>query len=135
MSKSAIDAEINNQIFRKDFGAVIAMRRDLASLQPARLFNDGNPYYMGQCLARDTSSGVFKRWSAVSGSANDSPCVLFEDVLAYQFDATVTGGALARVLTAAYVFKDKLVDYSAGFKTAVVGKEITDASGVTVVKF
>lgn len=136
MSKSGIDAEINNSIFRKDFGAIIAIRRDLAQISPVRLHNDGNDYFMGQCLVRKPSDGQFYRWSAASGGSYDSPCVLFEDVLAYQFDSVVTGGALARgIMEAAGVFKSKLVGYDAGFKTAVAGREITDASGVTVVKF
>lgn len=136
MSKSGIDAEINNQIFRKDFTAIIALRRDLAQLSPVRLVGDGNDYLAGQCLVRVTSTGEFKRFSAASGGAYDSPCVLFENVLAYEFDATVTGGSLARaIMSTAGVYKNKLVDYNATFKTAIVGKEITDASGVTVVKF
>lgn len=136
MSKSSIDAEVNNQIFRKDFAAIIAIRRDLAQISPVRLFNDGNDYVAGQCLVRVTSSGVFKRWSAASGGTYDSPCILFEDVLAYQFDSTVTGGALARaIMEAAGVYKSKLIDYDSNWKTQAAGREITDASGTTVVKF
>lgn len=135
MSKSGIDAEVNNQIFRKDFGAIIALRRDLAQISPVRLYDDGASYYMGECLARNTSTGEFQRWSAVSGGSYDTPCVLFEDVLSYQFDATVTGGALARAVMAGYVFKTKLVDYNSQFLTAVGGRVMTDASGVAVVKF
>lgn len=137
MSKSNIDAEVNNQIFRKDFPMVIASRRELATIAPGRLFQDGNDYLPGQCLVRVTSTGQFKRWSAASGGSFDSPCILFEPVLAYQQDSTVTGGALARLISSAEggVYKSQLVDYNSGFKTALAGKEFTDATGVTVVKF
>lgn len=135
MSKSGIDAEVNNQIFRKDFSAIIAKRRDLASIGPVRLYDDSNDYLAGEVLARITSTGVFKRWSAASGASYDSVCVLFENVLAYEFDATVTGGALARAIMGGYVYKDKLVDYDSGAKSAMAAVEQTDASGVTVVKF
>ena len=136
MSKSAIDAEINNQIFRKNFGAIIAIRRDLAQISPVRLYNDGAAYYMGQCLARNTGTGEFQRWSTVSGGSYDSPCVLFEDVLTYQFESAVTGGALARgLMECAGAFKSKLINYDANWKSAAVAKEITDATGLTVVKF
>lgn len=134
MSKSGIDAEVNNQIFRKDFSAIIAKRRDLASISPVRLFNDGDDYLAGEVLAR-VASGMFKRWSAASGVTNDSACVLFENVLAYEFDSTVTGGSLARAVVAGYVYKDKLIDYDSGAKTALAAVEQTDASGITVVKF
>lgn len=136
MSKSSIDAEINNQIFRKDFPNIIAVRRDLANIEAGRLFNDGNDYLPGECLVRVTSTGMFKRWSAASGGTYDTPCVLFETVSSYQFDSTVTGGALARIIfSSAGVYKSKLIDYDAGFKTAIGGKELTGADGVTVVKF
>ena len=136
MSKSAVDAEINNSIFRRDQGAIIALRRELAQISPIRLFDDSATYFMGQCLAREVSSGQFKRWSAVSGLSYDSPCVLFADVLSSEFDTTVTGGSLARgIMEAAGVFKSRLISYDANFKAAIGGREITDASGVTYVKF
>lgn len=136
MSKSSIDAEVNNSIFRKDYVNIIAIRRELSQLSPARLFNDGASYFPGQCLVRDTSSGQFKRWSAASGGSYDTPCVLFESVLTSNFDASVTGGALARaIMSTAGVFKSKLVNYDAGFKTAIGAKEMTDATGITLVKF
>lgn len=136
MSKSAIDSEINNQIFRKDYPMVIALRRDLTQLSPVRLAGDGNDFIAGQCLARNTSTGEFQRFSAVSGGSYDTPCVLFQSVLAYEFDATVTSGTLARaIMSAAGLYKSKLIDYNSAFKTAISGREITDATGLTVVKF
>lgn len=138
MSKSAIDAEVNNSIFRKDFPMVIALRRDLAQLSPARLHADGNDYVAGQVLARKVADGEFYRWSAVSGlpaSGTDTQCVLFETVLSSDFESTVTGGTLARVLMSAYVFKSKLIDYVSGSSLGSGAKEQTDATGLTVVKF
>jgi hypothetical protein len=135
MSKSAIDAEVNNQIFRKDWAAIIASRRDLATIAPVRLAYDAGGYLAGQVLARVTSTGVFGKYSAVSGSANDSVCVLFENVTASDEDSALTGGALARAIMGAGggVYKSKLLDYPGA--TAMGGKEITDATGITVVKF
>lgn len=137
MSKSAIDAEVNNQIFRKDWAAIIAYRRDLATIEPVRLQYDANGYPAGQCLARVTSTGVFGKYSAVSGLSIDTPCVLFESVIAADegtpgVDAP-TGGALARAIFAGYVYKSKLLDYTG--PSQLGGKEMTDATGITVVKF
>lgn len=135
MSKSAIDAEFSNQIFRTDWSAIIAVRRDLAQISPVRLKYDADGYLAGQVLARKTSDGLFYKFSAVSGSSYDSACVLLDNVIAANEDQTsMTGAALARAAMAGYVYKDRLYDYVAG--TAPAGsREITDATAITVVKF
>lgn len=134
MAKSAIDAEVNNQIFRKDWPAIIAMRRDLAQISPVRLKNDGNDYLAGQALARKTSDSLFYRWSAISGGTYDSPCILMETVTTDSED-NAASAALARAIFAGYVYKSKLTDYDANWKTAAVAVEKTDATQITVVKF
>ncbi len=137
MSKSAIDAEVNNQIFRKDWSAIIAYRRDLATIEPVRLTYDSSGYLAGQVLARVTSTGVFGKFSSVSGGSYDSVCVLFENVTSSDEgtpgSTAPTGGALARAIFAGYVYKDKLVDYVNAAQLG--GKEMTDATQITVVKF
>lgn len=135
MSKSAIDAEINNQIFRKDYPMIIAKRRDLATIGAVRLQGDGADFIAGQAIARNTSTGKFQRYSAVSGGSFDTPCVLFESVEAYRFDSSVTGGALARAVLGGYVFGAGLIGSNGAFITALGGKTQTDATGVAVVKF
>lgn len=135
MSKTAIDAEVNNQIFRTDWSAIIALRRDLAQISPVRLKYDANGYPAGQVLARRTSTGVFEKWSSVSGASYDTPCILFQNIIAADEDSTLTGGALARGIMAGFVYKNALTEYDAGAKTALVAKEQTDATGITVVKF
>lgn len=135
MLKSAIDAEVNNQIFRKDFSAIIALRRDLAQISPVRLKYSASDYLAGQMLVRKSSDGLFYRFSAASGTAYDTPCVLFEDVLAANQDtAQTTGASLARAIMAGYVYKTKLIDYVASAVSGVF-REQTDATNVTVVKF
>lgn len=137
MSKSAIDATVNNSIFRKDWASIIAYRRDLATIEPVRLAYDAAGYFAGQVIARVTSTGVFGKWSAVSGSSTDSTCILSETLTPNDegisgVDAP-TGGSLARAIFAGYVFKSKLLDYTG--PTQLGGKEMTDATGITVVKF
>jgi hypothetical protein len=133
MGKSAIDAEVNNEIFRKDWSAIIAYRRDLASIEPARLAYDAAGYLAGQCLARVTSTGVFGKWSAVSGLSTDTPCVLMENVPVSDENSALTGGSLARAIFTGFVYKAKLLDYTGASQLG--GKEMTDATGITVVKF
>jgi hypothetical protein len=133
MSKSAIDAEVKNEIFRTDWAAIIAYRRDLATIEPARLAYDASGYVAGQVIARTTSTGIFSKYSAVSGGSIDSVCVLMENVRADQQDSALSGGSLARAIFAGYVYKAKLLDYTGASQLG--GKEMTDATGITVVKF
>lgn len=133
MGKTVLDANVNNEIFRKDWTSVIAKRRDLASILGARLKLDTNGYNAGQVVARRVSTGLFEKWSAVSGASYDTVSVLFEDVTAD--DQSATGGDLARVVVGGYVFKDKLVNYDSTAKTQMGAIEQTGADGVTIVKF
>lgn len=143
MSKSAIDATVNNQVFRKDWAAIIACRRDLAVIEPVRLKSDSDGYFAGQVLARVSASGggyaagQFGKWSAVSGLSTDTVCVLAETVTPTDMGVPnsdgPTGGSLARAIMSGLVYKSKLIDYVNA--SQVSGKEITDATGITVVKF
>lgn len=130
MGKSVLDAEFKTEIFRKDWPNVIAMRRQDAALQGARLKLEAGGYAAGQVVARNTSTKLFEKFSAVSGGSYDTVSVLFEDIA--PFDQPTTGGALARIVTSGFVYKDVLLDYDA---SALSAREITDSSGVTVVKF
>lgn len=143
MGKSAIDATVNNQVFRKDWAAIIAMKRELATIQPVRLKLDSNGYEAGQVIARVSASGggflagQFGKWSAVSGLSTDTVCVLGETITPTDegvsgVDAP-TGGSLARAIMGGYVYKTKLIDYTGASQLS--GKELTDATGITVVKF
>lgn len=132
MGKSTLDAVVNNEIFRKNWASIIAMRRDLASLQPVRLVYRAEGYLAGQVLGRITASGLYDKFSQVSGTST-ATAILFEDI--EDSNQPATGGALARGITAGYVFTDKLLDYSATAKTQLLAKDITDASGISVTKF
>lgn len=135
MGKSVLDAQVNNSIFRKDFPSIIAMRRDLASIQPVRLVLNAGGYVQGQVLGRIVSggnAGMYDKFSNVSGTST-ATMILFENITSD--DQPTTGGALARGLSAGYVFTDKLIDYSATAKTQLLAKDITDASGINVTKF
>lgn len=130
--KSGIDAQINQEIFRKDWPNVIAMRRELASIQPARLALVSGGYLGGQVLARNDSTGLWEKFSAASGTY-DAKGILFEDVSEEELGAT--GGGLARVITSGFVYTDKLVDYDSEARTDLLAKDIVDATGISVTKF
>lgn len=132
MGKSVTDAVVNNEIFRKDFPDVIALRADLAILQPVRLKLNNDGWLAGQVLVRDSGDGLFGKYSALSGSG-DASLVLAENVPAS--DQPATGGASARGISSGYLKKEKLIDYDSGAKDELGAREILDASGATIVKF
>jgi len=131
MAKTVMDAVVNNSIFRKDFSEIIAMKREAAAIHPVRLKYKATKWKAGQVLAQDTDL-LFDAYSALSGTKSAS-LVLLDDVSVE--DQGATGGALARALSSAYVFTDKLIDYSAQAKTDLKARDIADASGIAVTKF
>lgn len=120
-----IDANVNNEIFRKDSKVIIALNRHLAKLTPVRLKNDTNGYVAGQCVARNTSTGYWEKFSGISGSSPDSHCILFEDVDGSEFLGT-TGTGLARGIVAGDVYQDKCTELDSTFKTALKGRLIVN---------
>lgn len=132
MAKSVLDAVVNNEIFRKNHPIIIAMRPDLAVMEPVRLVLRAEGYLPGQVLGRISASGLFDKWSQVSGTA-DCQAVLFEEITADAQGAT--GGALARGITAGFVYTDLLLDYNSTAKSGLGAKDLTDAGGNHVTKF
>lgn len=135
MAKSAIDAEVNNSIFRKDNPIIIALRRDLAQLSPVRLAYDVLGYLPGQVLCQNTGDKLFYKYSAASGSY-PAVCVLFEPISPEsQLNSAVTGNALARALFAGFVYTNLLLDYSAQAKTDLKSRDYVDAGAFQITKF
>lgn len=139
---SQLDAKFSGQIFRKDNPIILATRRDQAVFMGVRVAYDSNGYMPGQALARETSSGLFKKWSAVSGGTYDSPCVLFDqctdsDQLANNHGILtgVSGSSLLRGLTKAIVYTGNLIDADAGFKTALKSTDYFDSNAIGLTKF
>ena len=136
------DANFQSQIFRKDNPIILAMRRDKAQFIGARIAFDGDDYIIGQALVRKPSDGLFYRWSAASGGSYDTPCVLYDNCLGFDFSedgapsATGAQGApLVRGLISGTVYTNKLVGSDANFLTALKAVNVVDAGGVAMTKF
>lgn len=134
MSKSAIDANIQNQIFRNDFAQVIASGRASAKIHPIRLkVLSSEDYPAGQVLALNTSTGLYEKFSTASGSY-DAACVLMTKVS--EDEQSATGGALARgIFGGCDLYKDALTDYDSGAASDLNAREITIAGGTDLVVF
>lgn len=129
-----LDAKVNNSIFRKDHPIIIARNRQLASIIAARLAHDTDGYLAGQVLCRVTSTGLFGKYGAASGSSHDTTCVLLEDVTGDQF-AGSTGNALARVIAGGELFYDKLLQIDSTAVTEMNGKIVFDAQAEKILKY
>lgn len=120
-----LDAKVNNALYRKDQTNIIAMNRQLAKLGPVRLAYDSLGYVAGQAVARDTTSGFWEKFSAVSGDTPDSHCILFEDVVSDEFKGS-TGTAVARGIFGGDVYQDKCTELDSTFKSALGGRLVVN---------
>jgi hypothetical protein len=138
-----LDANFNSSIFRKDWPIIIAMRRDLASFIGVRVPFDANGYLPGQVLAYNSSTQLFNKWSAVSGSLTPS-CILYDgcDLQSQQQVAQppgstsgVSGSSLLRALAGGFVYTNMLVDYNSTAKSGLGATDLTDSGGNLITKF
>lgn len=139
---SSLDAKFKGSIFRNDRPIILACRRDQAVTMGVRVAYDASGYPVGQALARKVSDGLFYKWSAVSGTSYDSPCVLF-DVCTDSAQLAnnggvltgVSGSTLLRGIIKGLVYTDNLVEADAGFKTQLKSTDVVDSGGVKITKF
>src|ERR1700733_3107341 len=105
------DAEVNNQIFRKDYQQILAINAHLATILGARVAYRAGGYNAGQVLASNGATPpVFSAYSAVSGSQN-AAAILLDQIVD---DGTVasTGTWLSRGVFGGEVYQTQLTDYN-----------------------
>lgn len=133
-----LDLNFNGSIFRKDFPMVIATNRASAILLPVRVRYAAGGYVAGQVLAQNSVDDLFQKYDdgGASGIAT-AKCILFESLAEGDFDAANATGSTTAVgiFGGCTVYKDKLVGYDANAGTDLGAKEITDSTGVTILKF
>ncbi len=134
MSKTPIDATFSSEIFRADYPFVIAVRRDLASIQPVRLTYSASGYKAGQVLGLNTVTGLYDKYSAVSGTYS-AKAILFEQISGDDMLPSASGGSIARAIFGGYVATDKCTDLSSQAVTQLGATQYTDASGLNITKF
>jgi hypothetical protein len=135
---SGIDLSFNSEIFRKDNPLVLATNRASAVLLPVRLRYDSDGYVAGQTLGRNTSDGWFQKYESGGSSGIDTAaCILLKSAATGDFDGTGSTGSTTAVgiFGGCAVYKDNLIDWDSDAKTDLNGREITDASGTTLVYF
>jgi hypothetical protein len=138
---TGLDAYSSGQIYRKDYPMVLAQNRNLAVIGPVRLPYVAGGRTAGQVLAQYTSGpnvNLFDQYAGSGGASGlgTAAAVLFESI----DDDGATGTVLARGIFGGLVF------YNALFYSGATGldsngisnlgaRKITDARGVTVLKF
>lgn len=128
----------SGSVFRKDFPVVIATNRIGAILLPVALRYNAAGVIAGTILARNTTDGLFDTY--VNGGASGTgtaACILFESHPVEDFSAAASSGSTPAVgiFGGCTVFKTALPNVDATAETSLGAKEITDSSGVTLLKF
>lgn len=138
---ASTDLSFSGSIFRYDQSLVIATNRQSAKLNPVRLAYSASGYSAGQVLARNTTSGYYQAYASGGASGTGTAaCILFNAHPVEDFDGTAsTSTAIATgIFGGCTVFKNSLSGYT-GFESAIRtdlgAREITDATGTTLLSF
>lgn len=124
------------QIFNRDYPIIIATNRSSAVLLPVRVGYDAAGYNAGQVLARKTSDGLFYKYNdAGAGGLEVAAAILFEPLDVVEFGGVSGSCAAVGIFGGCTVYKGKLTGYNAAAGVDLGAREITDATGVTVLKF
>lgn len=135
-------ASFNGSIFRKDYPFPIAMGRASALIHPVVLRYNAAGYAAGTILAKNTTDGVWDAYASAGASGtNKADCVLFESHAPEDFSSTSTAASASGLVVArgiyggCEVYQASMSNYAAGVLTDLSARLITDAQGVTTMKF
>lgn len=129
-----LDANFNQQIFRKDFPMILATNRHLASFDSARLLYDALGYAAGVCLARRTDGLYGKYVNGGASGLGTAVGFLFAPIDVSEF-SNVTGTAVERFVYGGELLNSALSGNDASADTTLGARKITGADGVTIYKF
>lgn len=126
-----LDANVNNQLFRKDYPQIIAKNRHLASLSGVRLKGVAADYQAGTVLGKNSVDGLFYAYNTGSASGlNTAVCVLMETI-ADNGESTLLG----RGIFSGELLQDNLTGLDAGAKTNLGARSYQASDGVNILKF
>lgn len=131
MTTAGLDFNTNPEIFRNDQTALFAMNRHLASIIGVRLAYVADGYVAGQVIARETSTGLFKKYDGGGSGGLE----VAAGVLAHKCTPASGGTETAQCIVAGYLYEAKLTGLDAGAKTDLAARTITGADGVAVLVF
>jgi hypothetical protein len=132
MSETGLDFSTKQEIFRHNSPTLIARNRHLASLMGVRVAYDAAGYAAGVLLARNSTSGLYQKYSDVGASGTDVAVgICYGDVPA---DAA-SGTDVAQMLVKGEVYEAKLSGLDAAAKVDLKSRSIVDGFGNTILIF
>lgn len=127
-----LDAEVNNEIFRKDYKQIIAKNRHLASIAPTRLKATGSDYQAGTVLGKNSVDGFFYAYNNAGASGIDTAVAVLMETIA---DDGLSTTLMGRGIFSGELFKDNLTGYDAAAKVDLGAREYQASDGINIVKF
>lgn len=135
---ASVGPSFTQPIFRKDFVMPIATNRSSAVMLPVLLRYNSAGYIAGTVLAQNSGDSLYETYvnGGPSGTGT-AKCILFESYAPEDFSAAATSGYTAAVgiFGGCTVFKARCPNIDSTAETSLGAKEITDASGVVLIKF
>jgi hypothetical protein len=135
-----LDASFTAEVTRRDDPNIIALDRQKALFLGVRLAYDASGYAAGVVLGKNTTSGLWMKYSdAGSSGENTAVAVLEKPVAAASFvDTTPQSSANSVVVPAIFggtVFYSKLTGIDANGITDLRGRRISDVTGADLLVF
>lgn len=130
-----LDGFFNPQIFRKDWPQLLATNAHLATFLGVRLAYNSSGYLVGQCLALNTSTGLFQNYA--SGGPNGTGTAagfLYASVDVSEFQST-TGTAVERMVAGGELVNSLLIGNDSTADTQLGARRIQGSLGVVIYKF
>jgi Bacteriophage lambda head decoration protein D len=130
-----LDGFFSPQIFRKDYPQIIATNVHLATFLGVRLAYNANGYLVGQCLALNSSTGLFQNYVS-SGPNGTGTAVGF---LAYAVDVSefqsTTGTVVQAAVFTGELNNSVLTGNDATADTQLQARRFQGSLGVSIYKF
>jgi hypothetical protein len=140
---SNVSPRYNGSIFRRDYPMVIAAMRQNAIMLPVNLRYNASGYAPGTVLARNTTDGLYDPYTNGGASGTGTAvCILFEQHDTDDFSSTSTAASGSGNTLGVGIFGGGVMLYTAaltgldsGAKTSLKTTDVTDATGVQMIKF
>lgn len=130
-----LDAQYNPQIFRKDYPQIIATNVHLATILGVRLAYDAAGYNAGVCLAQNSVSGLFQKYSNGGASGlGTAVAFLYAPVDVSDFPSA-TGTVLERGVFTGELTSALLTGNDATADGQLGARKFAGSDGITIYKF
>lgn len=129
---SGLNFVTDGEIFRKNYYAIFANNRHLATLIPVVLSYDSAGYKPGQTIARNTTSGLWQKYNP-SGASGTDTCVgvLLNEVS----DMPANSKDVGQLIVKGNLFEAAVIGLDSAAKTDLGARSVVSATGDTILMF